>query len=264
MKKKSLLCITFVFMIILGQIQTLAAGTSAIDWYCLRAKEHKQPLADANLRVIENFDGYYIDHGHGDQCSDKVVYLTFDAGYENGNVEKILDVLKEENVHGAFFILSHLIEKHPSLVIRMGNEGHTVANHTSTHKDITLLSEDELKQELTEIESLYSKATNREMAKFFRPPEGRFNASALGYLQKLGYKTVFWSLAYADWDNDAQPSPEIALKKLCDNVHNGAVILLHPTSSTNAKILPNFIQKLKEEGYRFGSLNELTQQKSNS
>ncbi|MBQ2718600.1 MAG: polysaccharide deacetylase family protein, partial [Clostridia bacterium] len=183
---------------------------------------------------------------------------TFDAGYENGNVEKILDVLKEEGVPGAFFILDNLILRNEALVRRMGDEGHLVCNHTLRHRDMTRVTDEAaFLKELTALEDLYRERCGREMAKYYRPPEGRFNEENLKMAQKNGYKTIFWSIAYADWDNDRQPSCDAAVKKLLDNTHNGAIVLLHPTSSTNAAILPTLIKAWRAEGYRFGTLDEL-------
>ena len=236
-----------------------AVGDKSISWYCVRNKEHKQPTADKELSIVEQYNCYYVDKAHADYNGERVIYLTFDAGYENGNIEKILNVLKEEQVSAAFFILENLVKKNKELVIRMADEGHIVANHTASHKDITkFTSKEELSNELEALNSVYREATGRDLSKYFRPPEGRFSSKSLEYLSELGYKTIFWSIAYADWDNNNQPSAEIAKKKIFDNIHNGAVILLHPTSSTNAEIIKDVIKALKSEGYRFGTLDELT------
>jgi peptidoglycan-N-acetylmuramic acid deacetylase len=232
-------------------------GTSH-SWYCVRNKEHKQPTLDASQKIIEEYDGYYVDKKHSDSEGDKVVYLTFDAGYENGNVEKILDVMKNEKVTGAFFILENLVLRNTELVKRMAEEGHTVCNHTANHKDMTKMRNvDEFSLELSSLEAIYKEKTGYDMAKYYRPPEGKYDRKSLEYAKSLGYKTIFWSLAYADWDNNAQPSHSAAMKILLDNIHNGAVILLHPTSKTNAEILPELISTLRSQGYRFGTLDEL-------
>lgn len=228
------------------------------SWYCVRAKDHKQPSADADMRYIENYNGYYIDHDHGDDCEDKVVYLTFDAGYENGNVKSIVDTLNKEKVKGAFFILGNLIERNGDLVKQMVADGHTVCNHTNKHKDMTSFTDiDAFAHELSELENAFTTLTGQSMPKYFRPPEGKFNEQCMQYADRLGYKTIFWSFAYADWDNNNQMSPASAIKKITDNIHNGAVILLHPTSSTNAEIMPELIKEIKAMGYRFGTLDEL-------
>ena len=241
---------------------TLRAGisvASAADtgWYCTRAKNHAQPVADPPLRAVEAHGGYYIDHAHTDpNASDKVVYLTFDAGYENGNVAKILDALKAEDATGAFFILGNLPACHPDLVRRMAAEGHLVCNHTYTHRNLCGASAGALTAELKRLEDACREA-GVEVAKYFRPPEGCFDIPLLEEASEAGYKTVFWSFAYADWDNQRQPDPAAAKAKILDNLHNGAVILLHPTSATNAEILGEVLREIKARGYRFGTLDEL-------
>ncbi len=238
-------------------VPTHAAG--GIGWYCTRTKDHSQPVADPSLREVEKHGGYYIDHTHTQaDAEDKVVYLTFDAGYENGNVAKVLDALKAEDVTGAFFILGHVAEKYPELVRRMEDEGHLVCNHTYSHPNLCGASAEAIEEEITRLETVCVERAGVTVAKYFRPPEGAFDIPMLDTVQKLGYKTVFWSFAYADWDNGKQPDPTSAKGKILDNVHNGAVILLHPTSATNAAILGDVIRELKSKGYRFGNLDELT------
>ena len=248
------------FLITAILVSTLAGAPAAGNgWYVKRNNEHKQPALDAEFSFIEELDAYYVDRRHGDADEDKVLYLTFDAGYENGNIEKILDTLKKENVSAAFFILDNLILRNQALVERMADEGHLVCNHTLRHKDMSRITEEsDFMRELTALSDLYREKTGREMAKYYRPPEGRFCKENLVFAKKNGYKTIFWSLAYADWDNKRQPDPEAAIRKLLENTHNGAVILLHPTSATNATILPVLIARWRELGYRFGTLDELT------
>ena len=234
-----------------------AIGAQPTHWYCKRTKDHSQPQLDENMRWIEEYGGVYIDKEHANQNQEKVVYLTFDAGYENGNVEKILDVMREHNVKGAFFILGNLIERNPDLVKRMADEEHLVCNHTYTHKNITVMSAQEIQNELTKLEQAYTDLTKKTISKYFRPPEGTFDQDSLKVVYDQGYKTVFWSFAYADWDNNKQMSPQEAKKKIMDNLHNGEIMLLHPTSATNAMILSDVISELKVLGYRFGTLDEL-------
>ncbi len=237
-----------------------ASEDTVYHWYCVRNNEHKQPGIDRPMSFIENCGGYYIDRLHGDDSKEKVVYLTFDAGYENGNIESILNTMKEENVRGAFFVLGNLISKNPELICRMAEEGHLVCNHTVRHKNMTTIDDEvAFAKELQELEAMYQKVTGKEMAKYYRPPEGTFDERSLSFASNLGYRTVFWSLAYADWDNNRQPDPQKAKELLLKYMHNGAVILLHPTSKTNATILKDFIVTLKLQGYRFGSLDELCQ-----
>ncbi len=229
------------------------------SWYCVREKDNKQPQCDPDMAYVENYGGYYIDHQHGDDNEEKRVYLTFDAGYENGNVEKILNVMKEEGVCGTFFVLGNLIEKNGDLVVRMAEEGHTVANHTYSHKNMTKVnSYEDFVAELHRLEIAYKNLTGKDMAKYYRPPEGVFDERTMKFAYDAGYKTIFWSFAYADWDNGKQMERERAKEKIMENIHNGAVILLHPTSETNAAIIGDVIKELKAMGYSFGSMDELT------
>ena len=237
-------------------LPTRAAGTG---WYCARAKNHVQPVADPPLRAVEECGGYYIDHIHADpNDADKVIYLTFDAGYENGNVAKVLDALRDAGATGAFFILGNLPQRYPELVTRMAEEGHLVCNHTYSHKNLCGAPRGALTAELTRLEDACLERAGVEVAKYYRPPEGCFDEAMLKEACAAGYKTVFWSFAYADWDNERQPDPAAAKAKILDNLHNGEVMLLHPTSATNAAILPDILREISARGYRFGTLDELT------
>lgn len=242
--------------LLLSTAFTSYANNSAYSWY-IKRNGALRPLIQKEQELIYKYDGYFIDKKRCDKEDDKVLYLTYDAGYENGNIEKILDVMKEEDVTSAFFILDNIILKNADLVTRMINEGHLVCNHTKSHSDLTRLSDKEIATSIVALEDIYRNATGREMAKYFRFPEGRYNEESLKCVQSLGYKTIFWSFAYADWDNKNQTSEDKAIKKILDNTHNGAVILLHPTSDTNAKILKTLIRSWRESGYRFGTLDEL-------
>ena len=230
-----------------------SCSESELKWYVKRNAEHRTPDLPLEFSSLAEYGGHYAD-----TSGDKTLYLTFDAGYENGNVEKILNTLKEKKVPGAFFILSHFLLSNPELVERMLDEGHLVCNHTARHHNMARASEDEMCRELFDLETLFREKTGREIAKYYRPPEGTFSWENLRVAKELGYATVFWSFAYADWANDKQPSPDDAIKKIRDNLHPGAVLLLHPTSKTNATILPYLIDECKNEGYRFASLDELT------
>lgn len=234
-----------------------ASSGHGFSWFCVHRKDNLQPSADTTFSFIDKYDGYYIDKKHGDSCNEKVIYLTFDVGYGNENVEKILDTLKNEEVVGAFFILGNMVNSHSDLVKRMQDEGHLVCNHTYSHKTMVNRSEEDFVAELNKLDNAYFNISGQHLSKYYRPPEGRFDEKSLEYAQKMGYKTIFWSFAYADWDNNKQMSLEKAKTKILENIHNGEIMLLHPTSSTNASILPEILQELKNRGYRFGSLDEL-------
>ena len=216
-------------------------------------QEGQPPAGPAESRQLYNLNAAYL----GD-TSQKVIYLTFDAGYENGCTEKILDVLKAHNVPAAFFLVGNYIEKNPDLVRRMVEEGHIVGNHTMHHPDMSKLSDKAaFQKELKDLETLFRSVTGKEMPKYYRPPQGIYSQKNLEMAKELGYKTVFWSLAYADWNNDAQPTKEQAFGKLLPRIHNGAVVLLHSTSKTNAEILNELLTAWEDMGYRFASLEEL-------
>ncbi len=249
MKRLKIILLTLIFV---GLFVPTISANGVQSWYCKREKDHRRPCCEANMAYITEENGFFL----GKDPEDKVIYLTFDAGYENGNIARILDTLKKHNAEGAFFILENLINRNPELVMRMRDEGHLVCNHTAKHKDMTKLSESEIAAELHALEKLYAEKIGGELAPFYRPPEGKFDRKSLCVAKKCGYATAFWSLAYADWDNNKQPDPEAAKKLLCDHIHNGAVLLLHPTSKTNADILDALLCQWESEGYRFGSLND--------
>ena len=215
--------------------------------------EGQTPIGPAGADELRRYDAVYV----GD-TTDKVLYLTFDAGYENGCTAKILDVLKDHQVPAAFFLVGNYIEKNPDLVKRMVSEGHTVGNHTMHHPDMSKIEDPAaFEKELRDLENLYRETTGQELPRYYRPPQGTYSEKNLKMAKELGYKTVFWSLAYVDWNNDAQPTKEEAFSKLIPRIHNGAVVLLHSTSRTNAEILDELLTKWKDLGYRFGTLEEL-------
>ena len=226
------------------------------SWGLSFRREGDAPIGSAGQDALREFDAAYI----GD-TSGRTIYLTFDAGYENGCTEQILDVLKEQEVSAAFFLVGNYLEKNADLVRRMVAEGHTVGNHTMHHPDMSRLTDKAaFQKELQDLEELFRQVTGEELPKFYRPPQGIYSQENLKMAQELGYKTVFWSLAYVDWNNDAQPTAQEAFDKLIPRTHGGAVVLLHSTSRTNAEILNELITRWKDMGYRFGTLEELFQE----
>ena len=230
------------------------AANKNYSWYSVPAKNNAQPSFDINLDDLKNYGAYAIG------CKDeKVLYLTFDFGYENGNVKKCLDVLNKNGVKGAFFILENVIKTNPELLKEMAETGHTVGNHTMKHKNMCNIKNfTEYEKELKGLEKLFEEITGYKLAGYFRPPKGEFTKQNLEFNQRLGYKTIFWSLAYKDWDNENQPDRSASIQKILDRTHDGAVVLLHPTSETNAAILDALIKEWRKMGYRFGTLDELT------
>ena len=211
------------------------------------------PVGNVGTAQLKQYDAAYL----GD-ASKQVIYLTFDAGYENGCTEKILDVLKKHQVPAAFFLVGNYIQSNADLVRRMVAEGHTVGNHTMHHPDMSKLSDKAaFSKELLELESLFKETTGKEMPKYYRPPQGVYSEQNLKMAKELGYKTVFWSLAYVDWNNDSQPTKDYAFSKLLPRIHNGAVVLLHSTSQTNAEILDELLTKWENMGYTFAPIDAL-------
>ena len=255
-RKRKIWAIGLLLVILASFLVGIGVNASgSLHWFIKRCPGGT-PGFPKESKQIKEYGAFYIDEKAKDD--DKVIYITFDAGYENGNVEKILDILKNEGVPAAFFLLDNIILRNTDLVKRMADEGHLVCNHTKNHKNLSASSEEEIREDLSALEDIYRKACGREMSKYFRFPEGSYSIDALKSVQRLGYKTIFWSFAYDDWDNGRQPNPERAMKKVLDNTHNGGVMLFHPTSSTNVEILPDLIHRWQEMGYSFGTLDRLT------
>lgn len=230
-----------------------AVPVSTDNWGLSFQTEGASPVGNAPVEQLAQYDAYFL----GD-TSQKVIYLTFDCGYENGNTEQILDALKKHHAPAAFFVVGHMIESAPDIVRRMADEGHVVGNHTFHHPDMSSISQKEaFQQELDSLADLYQQTTGKPLSHFYRPPQGKYSEENLKQAQELGYKTVFWSLAYVDWNTDSQPSPEQAYAKLLPRIHDGAIVLLHSTSRTNAEILDDLLSKWEAMGYTFRSLNDL-------
>lgn len=222
------------------------------DWGLGFSTPNQPPSGMATAEELAQYDTYFL----GD-TSKKKLYLTFDAGYENGNTEPILDALKKHQVKATFFVVGHYLETAPELVKRMAEEGHTVGNHTYHHYDMSKLADlESFAKEMTDVEKKYEEITGEKMTKYYRPPQGKYSIQNLEMAKALGYHTFFWSLAYVDWNQDSQPPKEEAFKKLMERVHPGAIVLLHSTSKTNGEILDELLTKWEQEGYEFGTLEE--------
>lgn len=251
MKKILYISIVILSILMLFSLSTFAkTNDEKYAWGFSRGKNHEQPNLDSKpLKILEKYGG--IAMGSKDS---KKIYLTFDAGYEAGFTENILDILKKNNVPATFFITAHYLNTAEDLVMRMVKEGHAVGNHTVNHKDITSLSEEDLKKEIMDLHIAVQEKTGYEM-KYFRPPKGEFNDSSISFAKNLGYTSVLWSNAYDDWNTSNQGRAEYGKKKLLDNLHNGAVILVHSTSKDNLVLLEDFIKEARSMGYSFESLD---------
>lgn len=213
-----------------------------------------RPTGTASPEEMAEYDAYFV----APSAEEMKLYLTFDCGYENGNTEVILDALKKHGVSATFFVVGHYLESAPDMVCRMVEEGHTVGNHTYHHPDMSKISDSAaFQKEMNAVADKYKEVTGQDMVKYYRPPQGKYSIQNLKMAQEMGYQTFFWSLAYVDWNVDAQPSHEEAFDKLLSRVHPGAIVLLHNTSSTNGEILDELLTKWEEMGYTFGTLAEI-------
>lgn len=221
-----------------------------------RKKAGEKPTGNASVAEMKKYNAYYMAEGE-----EKVLYLTFDCGYENGNTEPILDALKKHNAPATFFVVGHFLETAPEIAKRMVEDGHTVGNHTYHHYDVSKISDKvSFEKEMKDVAELFHEMTGAELAMYYRPPQGKYSVENLQMAKDMGYSTFFWSLAYVDWNTDKQPSHEEAMKKLTTRVHPGAIVLLHSTSKTNGEILDELLTKWEEMGYTFRPLSDFVDQ----
>ena len=242
----------------------LARGVAALEtavspvsesenWGLGFSEEEKRPTGNATIEELKEYDAWFAQ-----DTEEKELYLTFDCGYENGNTPAILEALKNHNAPATFFVVGNFIRDNPELIRQMVEEGHTVGNHTYSHPDMSQISSPEaFEEELVKVEELYRKTTGEEMPRYYRPPRGVYSENNLKQAQDMGYTTVLWSLAYEDWYENDQPAREEALNLLNKRIHPGAIVLLHSTSKTNARILGELIDGWREKGYKFESIDKL-------
>ena len=239
----------------LSPTKETSASVQSASWGLSFQEEGKRPAGNATIDDLKQYNAYYAS-----DTDEKILYLTFDAGYENGNTPAILEALKKHQAPAVFFAVGNFIKDNPDLIKRMITEGHIVGNHTMTHPDMSQISSMEsFQKELEGVEELYTSVTGEPMTKFYRPPRGVYSTENLSMAKELGYSTFFWSLAYVDWIQEQQPSKEEAFQKLIPRIHPGAIVLLHNTSSTNAAILDELLTRWEEMGYQFHSIKELTE-----
>lgn len=237
-----------------SQATSASLLSESTSWGLSFQKEGERPVGNATINALGKYHAYYAE-----DTNERKIYLTFDAGYENGNTPAILDALKKHQAPAVFFVVGNFIKDNPDLIRRILADDHIIGNHTMTHPDLPQISSmDAFQKELQDVEELYTSLTGEAMTKFYRPPRGIYSTENLSMAKELGYSTFFWSLAYVDWIQDQQPSREEAFQKLLTRIHPGAIVLLHNTSSTNAEILDELLTKWEEMGYEFHSLKELT------
>ena len=232
-------------------IEIESLDNKKIGWGIKRNDNHEQPdVGNVNRKILDKYQGLYM--GNKEQ---KLVYLTFDLGYEAGYTPKILEVLKQNEVKATFFITAHYVNTQPDLVKQMIDEGHIIGNHTVNHKSMPSCSLETIKKELMDLHSAIYDKFGYEM-KFIRPPKGEYSERTVAYTNTLGYTSVMWSFGYDDWDEKKQGREEYGKKKILDNVHNGEIILLHATSKDNANILDDVIKEIKNMGYEFRNIDQ--------
>lgn len=249
------LAFALVYMTLAPSTTTVAhTAEKSYSWYYKPREDGQQPIvADDASSFLGDYNLIYL----GDPNS-KSIYLTFDSGYENGYTEKILDVLKEKNAPAAFFVTGHYMKSNPEIIKRMKDEGHLVCNHTVNHADLSATTDIATYQkELDGLCELYQEITGEQMPRFMRPPEGKYSEAMLKIVQEMGYTPVFWSFAYKDWLNDAQPDTAAAKKTILTRTHPGEIALLHSTSATNAAVLGEVIDTWRADGYEIHSIEEL-------
>lgn len=238
-------------LILLSLYFLIGINTYAYGFGFSRNGEHKQPDIGKYQEILEGTNSFYAGNNE-----EKTLYLTFDCGYDNGNLSTILDILKEKDVKATFFVTGDFVTREETLLQRIIDEGHIVGNHTYHHKNITKLDKVKIKEELDLLNNKCEMITGKEISKYFRPPEGEFDKRSLMDVKELGYTTFFWSIAYDDWNTNKQKGTEYAYNKIMDNLHNGAILLLHSVSRDNALVLGKVIDDSRYLGYQFKNLDQ--------
>lgn len=223
------------------------------SWGLSFQNEGSTPVGNESKDKLKENEAYFVGNE-----SEKIIYLTFDAGYENGNMEKILEALKKHNVVATFFVVGSFIENNQELLKKMEADGHIIANHSFSHPDMSSMGKEAFVEEITKLEETYKSVTGKDLVKLYRPPQGKYSIESMQYAKELGYKTIFWSLAYVDWYDDKQPTREEAIDILTRRIHPGAIVLLHSTSRTNGEILDELLTKWESMGYAFGKLTDIS------
>src|SRR5690625_3159469 len=235
----------FVYFIPLEQV-------SAYGWGYKKNSDNQLPEVGKFGDILQNHNAIYAD-----LTAEKEIYLTFDNGYEQGYTERVLDILKQTKVPATFFVTGHYVKSAPELVKRMVDDGHTIGNHSYSHPDFTTMTKSEMKQELDKLDNAVAEVSDQKQTVYLRPPRGTFDEKTLTWADDLGYVHVFWSLAFKDWETNKQKGWQYAFDQIVDQIHPGAIILLHTVSKDNVEALEEVIHHLKKEGYIFKSLDSI-------
>lgn len=231
-------------------------GTRNSWWF--RRKTNQVPSGSGEKFKIAEYDGYYRNENVTEE--EKVIYITIDCGYGSSNTPVMLDIFKKHDVKVTFFVTEFFVDANPEYLNRMLDEGHMVGNHSVSHADMTKLTEQEVYDEIIGCEDAFYEATGQQINMFFRLPGGAYSKKVMQMIEDLGYQTMFWSIAYNDYDKDNQPTVEWILEHFETYHHNGALVLMHNDSDGNRDAMDQVLTYLKEQGYRFGTLNEFGQE----
>lgn len=254
--KKNIFVIILAILVVIATtfaLKTFLSAKQNENWGLSFQIKGEPPSGNATAEDLKKYNAYYIS-----DTSKKKIYITFDAGYEAGYTPKILEALKKHNVKATFFVVGTLMKSDPEVIKQIDSEGHIIGNHTMNHPNMSKMQTlEDFKNQIKPVEILFKNLTGKDMKKYYRPPQGIYNLKNLEMANELGYKTIFWSLAYVDWKKNIQPSHDEAFNKILSRIHNGAILLLHSTSKTNSEILDELLTKLEDMGYEFGTLDEL-------
>lgn len=248
-KRIGLVVVVMLLSFLIGVHSYEAAG---YGWGYQKNTDHKIPGIGKYAEILKKYGAYYVD-----DSGDKDIYLTFDNGYEQGYTADVLNILKEAKVPATFFVTGHYVKEEPELVKRIVDEGHIIGNHSYHHPDFSILTKNAVKEELETLESAVGEVSDQKELRYLRPPRGIFNEQTLKWSNELGYTHIFWSLAFADWKTDQQKGGDYAYNSVTEQIHPGAIILLHTVSSDNADALARIIKDLRKDGYTFKSLDDL-------
>jgi peptidoglycan-N-acetylmuramic acid deacetylase len=254
---KRIWCILSLLLLLVPQVTYGAVSNRTIHWGFKKAVNEEPAEAGAEYdQLLAKYGAFY----KGDPNS-KTLYLTFDSGYENGYMPKILKVLKKEKVPATFFVTGHFLESQHELAKQMVNEGHIIGNHSWYHPDFTAISDERIREELKKVKVRTKELTGQKKMNYLRPPRGTFSERTLQIAKEEGYTHVFWSLAYVDWNIHQQKGAQYAYDNIMKQVHPGCILLLHSISKDNADALQRAIKDLKKKGYKFKSLDDLMKKK---
>ena len=256
MRKFNILSLALCFLIVSMFMMGFAFGDAVISWgLSHKGGEQIPTVPTGSAELLDKYDGLYVDKREK-AVADKKVYLTFDLGYEAGFTNAVLDILKEHDVKGVFFLCGHYLNE-GELVNRMLAEGHIIGNHSDKHKDPTKLSEDAIRKEIVDFDTAFhEKFPGQNKLTFYRPPAGKFNERTLAVAKQEGLRTMMWSMAIVDWYKKPI-NPQPSADKITKRIHPGAIILLHIANSGMPEMLKVLIPQLMEKGYLMGDPAEL-------